>query len=123
MLTAYTFQRLECQEFSNLSGGDGLEILRSSILFVLAGLAEIGGGWLVWQWLRNGWGPAWGAMGGAVLFLYGVLPTLQSEPAFGRVYAAYGGIFVVLSLMWGWRVEGWQPDRFDLLGVAIALLG
>jgi small multidrug resistance family-3 protein len=100
-----------------------MDILRSLLLFILAGLAEIGGGWLVWQWLRMGWSLRWGLLGGGVLFLYGILPTLQSEPAFGRVYAAYGGIFIVLSLLWGYWVDGWQSDRFDLLGAAIALVG
>ncbi|MCB0115036.1 MAG: YnfA family protein [Caldilineaceae bacterium] len=93
------------------------------MLFIVAGLAEIGGGWLVWQWLREGKGVWWGVVGGAMLFAYGVIPTLQQEPAFGRVYAAYGGIFVVLSILWGWWVDGWRPDQFDLLGAAIALVG
>lgn len=97
--------------------------VRTIALYVLAGLAEIGGGWLVWQWLREGWGLRWGVLGGVVLVAYGVIPTLQSEPAFGRVYAAYGGIFIVLSLAWGRVVDGWQPDRFDLIGAGIALLG
>ncbi len=100
-----------------------MELTRSIFLFLLAGLAEIGGGWLVWQWLRNGRGLSWGVIGGAVLFLYGVIPTWQQEPAFGRVYAAYGGIFVVLSLLWGRVVDGWRPDRYDLVGAAIALVG
>ena len=100
-----------------------LEILRSLFLFLLAGLAEIGGGWLIWQWLREGRGLLLGVVGGIVLVLYGVIPTLQSEPAFGRVYAAYGGVFIVLSILWGWLVDGWQPDRYDLIGAAIALIG
>jgi small multidrug resistance family-3 protein len=100
-----------------------MELVRAIILFVLAGLAEIGGGWLIWQWLRAGRGVTWGLLGAIVLMGYGVLPTLQAEPTFGRVYAAYGGIFIALSILWGWRVDGWQPDRFDLLGAAIALLG
>ena len=58
-----------------------------------------------------------------MLVLYGVIPTLQQEAAFGRVYAVYGGVFIALSLLWGWRVDGWQPDRFDLIGAAIALAG
>ena len=62
-------------------------------------------------------------MGGAVLILYGVIPTFQEEAAFGRVYAAYGGVFIVLALLWGYFVDGWQPDKFDLLGAAIALVG
>jgi small multidrug resistance family-3 protein len=98
-------------------------IVRSIILFTLAGLCEIGGGNLVWQWLRNGRGLLMGAVGGAVLFLYGVIPTLQSEPAFGRVYAAYGGIFVALSILWGWAVDGWRPARYDIVGTLIVLIG
>ncbi|RMF00251.1 MAG: YnfA family protein [Chloroflexi bacterium] len=100
-----------------------MEVVRSLILFALAGLAEIGGGWLVWQWLRNNWGVWIGVAGGVVLFFYGVIPTLQQEPAFGRVYAAYGGVFIVLSIGWGWLVDGWVPDRYDLAGGAIALAG
>ena len=98
-------------------------ILRAMILFVLAGLAEIGGGWLVWQWLRNGKGLWMGLLGGAVLILYGVIPTLQQESNFGRVYAAYGGIFIVLSILWGMVVDGWRPDRYDLIGAGVALAG
>lgn len=97
--------------------------LRTILLFILAGLAEIGGGWLVWQWLRNGKGLQLGLLGGAVLFTYGVIPTLQAEPAFGRVYAAYGGIFIVLSILWARIVDGWRPDRYDLTGAGIALVG
>jgi small multidrug resistance family-3 protein len=97
--------------------------IQTIVLYIAAGLAEIGGGWLVWQSLREG--RAWwlGLLGGAILVIYGVIPTLQSEPAFGRVYAAYGGIFIVLSILWGWRVDGWQPDRFDVIGGAVALVG
>lgn len=57
-----------------------------------------------------------------LLALYGFLPTIQ--PAhLGRVYAAYGGVFIVLSLLWGWKVDGIEPDRFDLIGAALALFG
>jgi small multidrug resistance family-3 protein len=97
--------------------------LHTIALYILAGLAEIGGGWLMWQWLRNGRTLGIGLLGGAILVAYGVIPTLQSEPAFGRVYAAYGGIFIVLSLVWARVVDGWHPDRFDLIGAAIALIG
>ena len=98
-------------------------ILRSLLLFVLAGLAEIGGGYLVWQWLREGKAIWLGAVGGVILFVYGVIPTLQTEPAFGRVYAAYGGIFILLSILWGMVFEHWRPDRYDMIGAAIALAG
>jgi small multidrug resistance family-3 protein len=97
--------------------------LRTILLFILAGLAEIGGGWLVWQWLRGGKSLLWGLAGSAVLVGYGIIPTLQAEPAFGRVYAAYGGIFIVLSILWARLVDGWRPDRFDLFGAGIALTG
>jgi small multidrug resistance family-3 protein len=100
-----------------------MAIIRTILLFVVAGLAEIGGGWLIWQWLREGKSVWIGVAGAAVLIVYGVLPTLQQEAAFGRVYAAYGGVFIVLSLLWGWRVDGWQPDRFDLIGAGIAIVG
>ena len=99
------------------------EYARTIVLYLVAGLAEIGGGWLVWQWLREGRPLAWGLLGGIVLVAYGVIPTLQVEPVFGRVYEAYGGIFIVLSILWGRVVDGWQPDRYDLLGAAIALVG
>ena len=98
-------------------------ITRSLILFCLAGLAEIGGGYLVWQWLRNGKGLLVGLAGGAILFLYGVIPTLQSETAFARVYAAYGGIFIVLSILWGMVIDRWRPDRYDIIGASVALTG
>src|SRR2546426_6197357 len=99
-----------------------MEQSRSLFYFVLAGLFEIGGGYLIWLWLREGKSVWVGLLGGAVLFVYGVIPTLQ--PAhFGRVYAAYGGIFIVLSLLWGWQVDRVAPDRFDLLGSTIALVG
>ena len=95
---------------------------KSLFLFIVAGLCEIGGGYLVWLWLRNGKGILLGALGGFILFLYGVIPTLQ--PAhFGRVYAAYGGVFVVLSILWGWWVDKQAPDRFDMIGGLICMVG
>jgi small multidrug resistance family-3 protein len=94
----------------------------SALLFLAAGLCEISGGYLVWLWLRNGRGVGLGVVGGLILFLYGVIPTLQSAH-FGRVYAAYGGVFVVLSLLWGWLVDRTRPDRFDLLGGLLCLIG
>ena len=98
------------------------QVPTSIALFVLAGFCEIGGGYLVWLWLRDGRSVVWGALGGFVLFLYGVVPTLQPAP-FGRVYAAYGGVFVVLSLLWGWLVARQAPDRFDLAGGLLCLAG
>jgi len=88
----------------------------------MAGLCEIGGGWLVWQWLKEGKGFTWGLVGGFILILYGIIPTFQ--PAhFGRVYAAYGGVFIFLSLLWGWLLDGNVPDRFDIVGAVMSLIG
>ena len=97
-------------------------IAKSLLLFVVAGLCEIGGGYLVWLWLREGKSLWYAIVGAFVLILYGIIPTLQ--PAnFGRVYAAYGGIFVVLSILWGWRVDNVIPDRYDLIGGLICFMG
>ena len=99
-----------------------LLVLTSLALFVLAGLCEIGGGYLVWLWLREERSALLGVLGAVVLFAYGVVPTLQPAP-FGRVYAAYGGVFVVLSLLWGAIVARELPDRFDVAGGLLCLAG
>lgn len=99
-----------------------MNIAMSLVYFLAAGLCEIGGGYLVWLWLREGKSVWLAVLGAVVLVLYGIIPTLQ--PAnFGRVYAAYGGVFVVLSLLWGWKIDGVSPDRPDVIGGLIALLG
>lgn len=99
-----------------------MDVARSLFFFLLAGLCEIGGGYLMWLWIRDDRGMWFGVIGGAILVLYGIIPTFQ--PAnFGRVYAAYGGIFIVLSILWGWQIDKIMPDRFDLLGGLVALIG
>ena len=99
-----------------------MDIIKSLGLFLLAGLCEIGGGYLVWLWLREGRILLIGILGGVILVLYGVVATLQ--PAnFGRVYAAYGGIFIVMAIFWGWIIDKKTPDRFELIGAFIALIG
>ena len=97
-------------------------LFRSILLFLIAGLCEIGGGWLMWKWLRDGRPGWWGFLGAIVLMTYGVIPTLQTSH-FGRVYVAYGGLFIVLSLLWGWQFDGNRPDRADVIGATIALIG
>lgn len=92
------------------------------LLFILAGLCEIGGGYMVWLWLREGMGWTLGALGGFILFLYGIVPTFQPS-YFHRIYAAYGGIFIVMAVFWGWVFEGIAPDMFDIVGTTIALVG
>ena len=99
-----------------------MKIAESIIYFLIAGVCEIGGGYLIWLWLREGKSFWLAILGAIVLVLYGIIPTLQ--PAhFGRVYAAYGGIFIVLSILWGWKVDKIAPDRADIVGGMIALLG
>lgn len=96
-------------------------VAASLFLFLLAGLLEVGGGYLMWLWLRDEGSILLGVAGASVLFLYGVVPTLQ-RAHFGRVYAAYGGVFVAVSLLWGWLIDGVAPDAFDIAGGAVALL-
>ncbi len=99
-----------------------MEYLKSIFFFLVAGLCEIGGGYLIWLWLREGKGWEFAIVGAIVLVLYGIIPTLQ--PAnFGRVYAAYGGIFIFMALLWGWQIDKITPDRFEIIGAAIALVG
>ena len=105
-------------------GGIQVEIMKSIFYFVLAGVFEIGGGYLIWLWLRSGKNIWYGVIGAIVLVIYGVIPTLQPQNAnFGRVYATYGGIFIALSILWGWKIDNIIPDKFDLIGGVIAILG
>ncbi len=96
-------------------------MIKSLLYFLWAGLLEIGGGYLIWLWLREG-KPSWlGILGGIALAFYGVIATLQPTN-FGRVYAAYGGVFIAMAMLWGWKVDGITPDRYDLIGVCLALM-
>jgi len=97
-------------------------ILTSLVLFFVAGICEIGGGYLVWLWLREDMSWIIGVFGGLVLFMYGIVPTLQ-QSHFHRVYAAYGGIFIVMSIFWGWSFQGTAPDTWDIVGTIVALIG
>jgi len=91
-------------------------------LYFLAGLCEIGGGYLLWQWLKAG-RPLWtGLLGAALLVAYGWVATWQTT-SFGKTYAVYGGVFVVMSIAWGWYFDGFKPDRFDIIGGAVCLAG
>ncbi len=92
-------------------------------MFALAALAEIGGAWLIWQGVREQRGVAWIGAGIAALGAYGFVATFQSDSHFGRILAAYGGIFVAGSLAWGVVMDGFRPDRWDLLGSAVCLVG
>ncbi|GAA0837517.1 hypothetical protein GCM10009525_45940 [Streptosporangium amethystogenes subsp. fukuiense] len=98
-------------------------VARSLLLFAIAALAEIGGAWLVWQGVREQRGLLWIGTGFVALGLYGLVATFQPDANFGRILAAYGGVFVAGSLIWGMVVDRFQPDRWDIIGAAVCLLG
>ncbi|MFB7586394.1 YnfA family protein [Streptomyces sp. NPDC056169] len=100
-----------------------MTVARSLALFAVAALFEIGGAWLVWQGIREHKGWIWIGAGVIALGLYGVVATLQSDDNFGRVLAAYGGIFVAGSIAWGVVADGYRPDRYDVIGALICLAG
>jgi small multidrug resistance family-3 protein len=100
-----------------------VSVARSVGLFVIAAIAEIGGAWLVWQGWREHRGLWWIAGGVIALGAYGFVATFQSDPNFGRILAAYGGVFVAGSLAWGVLLDGFRPDRWDLIGAGICLAG
>lgn len=98
-------------------------ILRSVGLFVVAAVLEIGGAWLVWQGVREHRGLLWVGAGVIGLGLYGFVATLQPDAEFGRILAAYGGVFVAGSLAWGVVADGYRPDRYDVIGALVCLAG
>lgn len=100
-----------------------MTVIRSLSLFILAAVAEIGGAWLVWQGVREHRGLAWIGAGIAALAAYGFVATLQPDAHFGRILAAYGGVFVAGSLAWGMVVDGFRPDRYDVIGALVCLAG
>ena len=97
-------------------------IIQTTLYFIVAGLFEIGGGYLIWLWIIEDHFIGIGLLGVLILFLYGIVPTLQPSH-FHRIYAAYGGVFIVMAMIWGWIFDGTSPDRFDFLGALIALIG
>ncbi|MGW0197955.1 YnfA family protein [Nonomuraea sp. NPDC003201] len=100
-----------------------MSVVRSMVLFVVAALFEIGGAWLVWQGVREQRGLVWAGAGVIALGLYGFVATLQPDAHFGRILAAYGGVFVAGSLLWGVVADGFRPDRWDLVGALVCLVG
>lgn len=100
-----------------------MSIAKTLALFLVAAVAEIGGAWLIWQGAREHRGIAWIGAGIVALAAYGFVATLQDDSNFGRILAAYGGIFVAGSLAWGIVMDGFKPDRFDYIGSAICLVG
>jgi small multidrug resistance family-3 protein len=97
-------------------------IITTIALFFIAALLEIGGGYLVWKWLKEKKSIVFGIIGGLTLFVYGIIPTLQPSH-FGRVYSAYGGIFIVSSIAWGFAIDKKKPDRLEIIGAIVTLIG
>jgi small multidrug resistance family-3 protein len=97
-------------------------LAKTVLIFILAGLCEISGGYLIWIALREGKSPWYAAVGAMVLFCYGYIATLQASN-FARVYATYGGFFIVLSLLWAWKFDRFIPDRYDIIGAIVVLVG
>ena len=100
-----------------------MDVMRSISLFAVAAVAEIGGAWLIWQGVREHRGVMWMGLGVVALGLYGFVATLQPDANFGRILAAYGGVFVAGSLAWGMLFDGFRPDRWDVAGAAVCLVG
>ena len=92
-------------------------------IFIAAALAEIAGCFAFWAWWRLDKSPLWLFPGVASLVLFAFLLTLSDSNAAGRAYAAYGGVYIAAALAWLWLAEGVRPDRWDLIGVAICLIG
>jgi len=99
-----------------------MPVLKSILIFILAGFCEIGGGYLVWQWIKEGKSFWYGVLGGLILVLYVVVATMQTQN-FAKVYATYGGFFIVMSLIWAYKMDNYVPDKYDIIGATIALIG
>ncbi|ALO68001.1 hypothetical protein AS189_17800 [Arthrobacter alpinus] len=100
-----------------------MSITKTIILFALAAVAEIGGAWLIWQAVREDKAWWWAGLGIVALGAYGFIAAMQQDANFGRVLAAYGGVFIAGSLVWGMIVDKFTPDRWDIIGALVALAG
>jgi small multidrug resistance family-3 protein len=98
-------------------------VVKSVALFVLAAVLEIGGAWLVWQGVREHRGWWWIGAGAVSLGAYGFVAAFQPDAHFGRVLAAYGGVFIAGSLIWGVIADRFRPDRWDVIGALVCLGG
>ena len=94
----------------------------SILIFITAGLSEVGGGFLIWSWLRENNSYWNGIVGVLLLVLYGFLACVQPH-TFGKVYVAYGGFFILVSFLWGWFIDGTKPDIYDIIGLGIIMIG
>jgi len=97
-------------------------MIQSIFFFLIAAFAEIGGAYLIWQWVRAGQPIFFALAGAAFLIAYALIQTAQPF-SFGRAFAGYGGIFIAMAMLWGWGVDGHAPDSWDWVGLAICLIG
>ena len=97
--------------------------MRAFVIYVAAAIAEIGGCFAFWAWLRLGRSVLWLVPGIAALVLFAFLLTRIDSVYAGRAFAAYGGVYIAASLGWLWAVEGARPDRWDAMGAAICIIG
>lgn len=97
--------------------------MKTGLILLVAALAEIGGCFAFWAWLRLGRTFLWILPGCCSLLLFACLLTLVDTPLAGRAYAAYGGIYIGVAVLWMWFVEGAPPDRWDLAGAGLCMLG
>lgn len=104
-------------------GWTAVAVVQTILLFLAAGIAEIGGGWLVWQSMREKKPYWWAILGSLILVLYGFIPTWQPTESFGRIYAVYGGFYIVMSFLAGWWLDGDRPDNGDVVGGLVSLAG
>jgi small multidrug resistance family-3 protein len=112
-----------CGHFAHTRGRlTDVIVLKSVALFVLAAVLEIGGAWLVWQGVREHRGSMWVGAGVIALGAYGFVAAFQPDTHFGRVLAAYGGVFIAGSLAWGMTADGFRPDRWDVAGAVVSLI-
>ncbi len=98
-------------------------IVKTFVIYFFAALGELGGTYAFWRWLKGGSSAYLALVGMAALLFYAVIQTYQPEGAYGRVYAAYAGVFLVGAMLWGWVIDGKMPDRFDFIGAAITMVG
>lgn len=98
-------------------------VLRTLVLFSVSAFAELLGSWLVWQGVRESRGLVWIGLGVIASGVYPLAATLQSDPDFGRILAAYGGVFIAAAFLWSMVLDGFRPDRFDIGGAAVCLSG
>jgi small multidrug resistance family-3 protein len=97
--------------------------MKSLLWYLAAAFAEIGGCFAFWAWLRMQKSALWTIPGIVSLILFALALTRVDSAHAGRAYAAYGGIYILSSLLWLWRVENTRPDHWDILGAAICLTG